>query len=66
MAKSFAMQMMADGVDLADPDAAEAWIVARDLRQVARRQTQPSTQRAAGSGRAKRTAVKQARRRNRS
>ena len=66
MAKSFAMQMMAEGVDLADPDAGEAWIVARDLRQVARREIQPSRQRAAGSERAKRTAAKQARRHNRS
>ncbi len=65
MAKSFAMQMMTDGVDLADPAASETWIVARDLRQIARRETQPSRQRAAGSGRAKRTATKQARRRNR-
>jgi hypothetical protein len=66
MAKSFAMQMMTDGVDLADLDAGEAWIVARDLRQVACGETQPSRRRAAGSGRAKRTAAKQARRRNRS
>lgn len=62
MAKSFAMQMMSDGLDPADPDACEAWIVARDLRQ----ETQPSKKRAAGSERAKRTAAKQARRRNRS
>jgi len=67
MAKSFAMQMMTDGVDLADPGAGEAWIVAHDMRQdIARGEATPARQRAAGSGRAKRTAVKQARRRNRS
>jgi hypothetical protein len=70
MAKSFAMQMIADGVDLADPDAGEAWIAAHDMRlgaarEDARGQAQPSKRRTAGSERAKRTAVKQARRRNR-
>lgn len=70
MAKSFAMQMIADGVDLADPTASEAWIAAHDMRLGtasgdSRGQAQPSRQRAPGSGRAKRTAAKQARRRNR-
>jgi hypothetical protein len=70
MAKSFAMQMIADGVDLADPTAGEAWIAAHDMRLGAassdsRGQAQPSKRRAAGGGREKRTAAKQARRRNR-
>lgn len=70
MAKSFAMQMIADGVDLADPTAGEAWIAAHDMRLGtasgdSRGQVQPSRQRTPGSGRAKRTAAKQARRRNR-
>jgi hypothetical protein len=70
LAKSFAMQMIADGVDLADPDAGEAWVAAHDMRLGAARddsrgQAQPSKRRTAGSERAKRTAAKQARRRNR-
>ncbi len=71
MAKSIAMQMIADGVDPADPVAGEAWIAAYDMRQLAagddpRGHTPPARRRAASATRVKRTAAKQARRRNRS
>jgi hypothetical protein len=71
MAKSIAMQMIADGVDPADPVAGEAWIAAYDMRQLAagddpRGHTPPAIRRAASATRVKRTAAKQARRRNRS
>ncbi len=71
MAKSIAMQMIADGVDPADPVAGEAWIAAYDMRQLAagddpRGHAPPARRRAASATRVKRTAAKQARRRNRS
>jgi hypothetical protein len=71
MAKSIAMQMIADGVDPADPVAGEAWIAAYGVRQLAasddpRGHTPPARRRAASTTRVKRTAAKQARRRNRS
>jgi hypothetical protein len=70
MAKSLAMQMIADGVDLADPTAGEAWIVAHDMRLGtasgdSRGRARPSGPRAPRAGHATRTAAKHARRRNR-
>jgi hypothetical protein len=70
MSKSIAMQMIADGVDPTDPMAGEAWIAAYNMRLAAarndpRQHTQPFSRRAASAGRSKRTAAKQARRRNR-
>jgi hypothetical protein len=64
------MQMIADGVDPTDPMATEAWIAAYNMRLAAarndpRQHTQPSSRRATSAGRSKRTAAKQARRRNR-
>lgn len=71
IAKSIAMQMIADGVDPADPVSGEAWIAAYDMRQLAagddpHGHTPPARRRTAGATRVKRTAAKQARRRNRS
>ncbi len=70
MSKSIVMQMIADGVDPTDPIAGEAWIAAYNTRLAVarndpRQHTQPSSRRAASAGRSKRTAAKQARRRNR-
>jgi hypothetical protein len=70
MSKSIAMQMIADGVDPTDPMAGEAWIAAYNTRLAAARNAsaqhaQPSSRRAASASRGKRTAAKQARRRNR-
>lgn len=70
MSKSIAMQMIADGVNPTDPMAGQAWIAAYNNRLAAARNyphqhTQPSSRRAASAGRSKRTAAKQARRRNR-
>jgi len=70
MAKSIAMRMIADGVDPADPAAGEAWLAEYNTslagaRNESSRGTPTSAQRAKSAGRAKRSAVKQARRRNR-
>jgi hypothetical protein len=70
MAKSIAMRMIADGVDPADPAAGEAWLAEYNTSRAAAGNDSShgipdSGQRARSASRAKRSAVKQARRRNR-
>jgi hypothetical protein len=70
MAKSMAMRMIADGVDPADPAAGEAWIAEYNTSLTSppndsSGRTQKPGQHARSTSRTKRSAVKQARRRNR-
>jgi hypothetical protein len=65
------MRMIADGVDPADPAAGEAWLAEYNTspagagNESSHHGTPNSGQRARSASRAKRSAVKQARRRNR-
>jgi hypothetical protein len=70
MAKSIVMRMIADGVDPADPVAGEAWLAEYNTslaaaRNDSSRRTQKPVQHARSASRTKRSAVKEARRRNR-
>jgi hypothetical protein len=70
MAKSISMQMIADGVDPADPAASEAWIAEYNAslagaRNDSHRRAQKPRRPARSASRTKRSATKQARRRNR-